>query len=233
MTTKSLGQEGLFWFIGVVEDRNDPLKLGRVKVRIYDLHTSNKALMPTDQIPWANIMMPAYSPSFQKVGLSPTGLTVGTTVLGFFMDGSDANQPVVMGTIHGIPGNNVQNHDVPEVAREINNISKDYDSMEPTSAYKAKYPYNKVLRTEGGHVVEIDDTPGNERLHIFHKSGTYTEVNNEGRKVDKVVGDHFEIVFKNQTMHVRGNVNILVDGTYTLESKGNMTFKAPRIDLNP
>jgi hypothetical protein len=119
------------------------------------------------------------------------------------------------------------------VAREVNNISKTYDSMEPQSAYRARYPFNKVLRTEGGHVVEIDDTPGSERIHIFHKSGTYSEIDNTGRKVDKVVGDSFEITLGNKTVHINGNVNILVEGTYTLESKGNMTLKAPRIDLNP
>ncbi len=233
MTTKNLGQEGLIWFVGKVENREDPLMLGRVKVRAYHFHTDNKSLMPTDELPWALIMVPPTNPSHDKVGLSPNGLTVGSTVIGFFMDGLDANQPVVMGTIHGIPENNNAKHDVAEPAREINNISKEYDSREPESAYAAKYPYNKVLRTEGGHVVEIDDTPGNERIHVFHKSGTYTEINKDGRKVEKVVDDMFEIVFKNQTVHIKGNVDVLVDGTYKVESKGNMTFIAPRIDLNP
>lgn len=233
MTTKFLGQEGLLWFIGVVEDREDPKKLGRVKVRIYNLHTPNKALMPTNELPWATIMLPPYHPSHDKVGLSPNGLTLGSTVIGFFMDGKDSNQPIIMGTIHGIPENNVQKHDVPAPAREINDINKDYDFMEPTTAYAAKYPYNKVLRTERGHVIELDDTPGEERLHIYHNSGTYTEINSKGRKVEKTTGDHFEITLGNQTVHIKGNVNILVDGTYTLESKGNMIIKAPRIDLNP
>jgi hypothetical protein len=233
MTTKNLGQEGLIWFIGKVEDREDPLKLGRVKVRAYNYHTDNKALMPTAELPWAIIMVPPTNPSHDKVGISPNGLTVGSTVIGFFMDGQDANQPVVMGTIHGIPENNETKHDVAEPAREINSISKEYDSREPQSAYEARYPFNKVLRTESGHVVEIDDTPGKERIHVFHKSGTYTEINKDGRKVEKVVDDMFEIVFKNQTVHIRGNVDVLVDGTYTVESKGNMTFIAPRIDLNP
>lgn len=233
MTTKKLGQEGFVWFVGVVEDRNDPLKLGRVKVRIYDFHTLNKALMPTDELPWAIIMMPSYLPSHNKVGLSPTGLTLGSTVIGFFMDGHDSNQPVIMGTIHGIPGNNNNKHDVTDLARDTNSISKSYDSMEPESAYDSKYPFNKVFRTENGHVVEFDDTPGKERIHVYHKSGTYTEIDKDGRKVDKVVDDYFEIVLGNKTVHIKGNVNILVDGTYTLESKGNMLIKAPRVDINP
>jgi len=224
MTTKNLGQEGLIWFIGKVEDREDPLMLGRVKVRAYHYHTENKALMPTAELPWALIMMPPTNPSHNKVGLSPNGLTVGSTVLGFFMDGQDANQPVVMGTVHGIPENNTSKHDVAEPAREINNISKEYDSKEPKSAYDATYPYNKVFRTEGGHVVEFDDTPGKERINIFHKSGTYTEVDKDGRKVDKVVDNYFEIILKNQTVHIKGNYDVFVDGvtTFTCEQV-NMT----------
>lgn len=241
MTISSLGQQGFIWFIGVVEDRNDPLKLGRVKVRIYNFHTENKSLMPTSQLPWAIIMVPPTNSSHQQVGISPTGLTIGSTVIGFFMDGNDGNQPVIMGTIHGIPDNNQQKHDVSTLTREINDLRKDYDSMEPQSAYNSKYPFNKVFKTESGHVVEFDDTPGHERIHIFHKTGSYSEINKDGRRVDKTVDKHFEIVISDQTIHIKGNqevkidgnVNILVDGTYTLESKGNMLIKAPRIDFNP
>lgn len=232
MTTHQLGQEGLHWFVGVVEDREDPKKLGRVKVRVYNLHSENKALMPTDQLPWATIMMPAFFPSHEKVGLSPNGLTVGSTVIGFFMDGYDANQPVIMGTIHGIPNNDEQKHDVPEPAREINNISKTYDTMEPQTAYDARYPYNKVLRTERGHVVEIDDTPGKERIHLFHTSGTYFEINFEGRKVEKVVNDNYKIVLGNDTIHVIGNVNTQVDGSYTLNATGPVVINGSTVNIN-
>lgn len=224
MTTKRLGQEGFVWFFGVVEDREDPLKLGRVKVRIYDFHSTNKALMPTDQLPWAIIMVPPTNPSFNKVGLSPNGLTVGSTVVGFFMDGYDANQPVIMGTIHGIPGNDNNKHDVAELAREVNNLNKQYDSKEPESAYEAKYPYNKVLRTESGHVIELDDTPGKERIHIFHKTGSYTEIDKDGRKVEKVTGNNFEIVLGNSTVHINGNYDLFIDGVTTFTcNQINMT----------
>lgn len=241
MSIKSLGQEGFVWFIGVVEARNDPKKLGRARVRIYNFHTENKALMPTDQLPWATIMVPPTSSSYKQVGISPTGLTIGSTVIGFFMDGNDGNQPVIIGTIHGIPNSNEQQHDVKTLTREINDQNKQYDDYEPSTAYAARYPYNKVFSTESGHIVEFDDTPGEERIHIFHKSGSYTEINKDGRRVDKVTDKHFEIVISDQTIHIKGNqevkidgnVNILVDGTYTLESKGNMLIKAPRIDLNP
>jgi hypothetical protein len=60
--------------------------------------------------------------------------------------------------------------------------------QEPKPYYAAKYPYNHVHQSESGHIIEIDDTPGNERLHRFHRAGTFEEIgplgtkNNEGSK---------------------------------------------------
>ena len=39
------------WFIGEVEDRNDPLKLGRVRVRCFGWHSTNKEELPTADLP--------------------------------------------------------------------------------------------------------------------------------------------------------------------------------------
>jgi len=241
MTTQNLGAEGFRWFIGTVEDRDDPLKLGRVRVRVMNVYSENKALTKTEQLPWAQVLSPINSAGYNKIGISPTGILVGSTVVGFFIDAKDGNHPIILGTIAGMPENNQNNNDVPFEAREINHIVKQRVGPEPPSPYGTKYPYNKVIRTERGHVIEVDDTPDKERIHIYHRTGTYTEVNNEGRKVSKVVDNDFDIVVKNRevwiggnvNVRVKGNVNILVDGTYTVESKGRMKFKAPRIDLNP
>ena len=34
-----MGLGGFLWFFGVVEDRQDPLKVGRLRVRIVGVHT--------------------------------------------------------------------------------------------------------------------------------------------------------------------------------------------------
>lgn len=232
MTSKSLGREGFIWFVGKVEDRDDPLKLGRVRVRAFNFYSDNKALSPTNELPWALIMMPPVHPSHIKVGLSPTGITVGSTVIGFFMDGNDANFPVVMGTIHGIVDNNISKHDVNELARGVNVLEKTYDSYEPESSFASKYPFNKVLSTERGHVIELDDTPGEERIHIYHKSGTYSEINKDGRVVEKIVDKKIEIILKDNTVHVIGNVDIKVDGNYTLNVDGDIVINGKTINLN-
>lgn len=221
MTVQALGEEGFIWFLGVVESREDPKKLGRLKVRIYNINSPKQTRTSTDELPWATVMSPVSASAFNKIGSSPVGIQVGATVIGFFMDGHDNNHPVIMGSIAGIPGNVVDNHDVPPEAREINLVNKSQVGPEPASAYRAKYPYNKVIRTEGGHVIELDDTPNFERIQIYHKSGTYVEINEEGRLVTKSVNDKFDITVKDNqvsiggdaTIEIKGNVNLTVGGT--------------------
>jgi hypothetical protein len=226
------------WFFGVVVDRNDPQQLGRVRIKVQQFHDNdNSQELPNEMLPWATPIVPIISASISKgqkkeIGLAPVGPIEGTTVFGFFADGSIGRKPFYFGSMFGIPDNDQKKHEVPSEARGINSINKVYESSEPVSAFAARYPFNKVFKSESGHLLEIDDTPNKERIHQYHKSGTYTEINSEGRKVEKIVGDDYEIVVKNKTIYVRGNVNIKVDGNYTVESAGNMVFKAPKIDFN-
>lgn len=91
------------WFVGVVEDRKDPEKLGRVKVRIFGYHDSNTQRVTSEDLFWAMVMMPTNSSGSSGVGASPTGLVEGSTVIGFFMDGHAAQTPIVIGTLGGKP----------------------------------------------------------------------------------------------------------------------------------
>jgi N-acetylmuramoyl-L-alanine amidase len=88
------------WF-GVVEDRDDPLNLGRVRVRIFGFHTQDKNKIPTGALPWAVCMQPTTSPSMSGVGHGPTGIVTGTHVVGVWLDGSASQYPFVIGTIPG------------------------------------------------------------------------------------------------------------------------------------
>lgn len=92
-------KDGFNWWIGVVEDRNDPEKLGRVKIRIYGYHTDNKVLLPTDDLPWAIPIHPITSAASSGIGITPVGPLTGTWVMGFFLDGEDMQQPAFLGTI--------------------------------------------------------------------------------------------------------------------------------------
>ena len=90
-------------FVGVVEDRNDPMFLGRLKVRIYSVHTDDKGLLPTEKLPWALVLQPITSPAISGIGRSPTGVVEGTWVFGVFLDEGEYQQPLVMGSLAGNP----------------------------------------------------------------------------------------------------------------------------------
>ena len=92
------GLDGFSWWIGIVEDRQDPLHLGRCRVRIHAWHTEDKTLIPTDDLPWAASVHPV-NDSHGRV--SPP--KEGSLIFGFFMDGKEGNFPVMMGILQGIP----------------------------------------------------------------------------------------------------------------------------------
>ena len=73
------------------------------------------------------------------------------------------------------------------------------------------YPFNKVYESESGHIIEVDDTPGSERLHQFHRSGTFQEMHPNGDKVTKVVRDNYTSVLRDDYIHIDGNQNLTVD----------------------
>jgi len=75
--------------------------------------------------------------------------------------------------------------------------------LEKTSA--AKYPNNTVFETVGHSFVEYDSSPGNERIHFFHKSGTYWEIQEKGDYMFKTVDNRYEIVNKDYNRLVKMN----------------------------
>jgi hypothetical protein len=310
-------------FIGVVEDRKDPLKLGRVRVRCIGYHTKDLNNIPTNSLPWAVVL-------YNTKEIYPP--KDGSWVFGFFQDGEEAQFPIVLGYMPGIPeenpnnfgfcdqrnnNNTIFNYPKTVSTRTYNNdgtgveivdnestvdlnlneaessrlarnenientiVQNKIDSRvteipiasyggvndtynEPENPYNTIYPFNKVFESESGHVKEYDDTPGSERIHEFHRSGTFYEIHSNGTKVEKIVSDNYIIVMKNDNLYIMGNGNVTIQGNiniyvqndatiqvggdtkiygegnfdghfngeFKLESEGNMSFKAPRIDLN-
>lgn len=97
---------------------------------------------------------------------------------------------------------------------------------EPESAYAAVYPFNRVIETAGGIVIEYDSTPNNKRVHIYHPSGSYEEINNDGDRVKKSVGNDWDIVLGDKIAYIAGNLSIKVDGNCTIEAEGNTTINS-------
>lgn len=87
---------------------------------------------------------------------------------------------------------------------------------QPTIPFAAKYPYNRVTETESGHVEEFDDTPGFERLHTYHRSGTFEEIDANGTKVTKIVGDGYTIYDRNGFIAIFGDANVTCSGNVNI-----------------
>ena len=98
-----LGRNGFIWFNGVVEDRQDPQKLGRLRVRCVGIHTDNKDDLPTSDLPWSQLIHPITSSGISGLGSSPGFIVEGTWVFGYFRDGVNMQEPMVIGSLPGKP----------------------------------------------------------------------------------------------------------------------------------
>jgi len=273
-----MGKAGFNWFVGVVEDRQDPKTLGRLRVRCLGYHTEDLIKLKTEDLPWAHVMNPITSATVSGLGQTPLGAVEGTWVVGFFQDGVGAQQPIIIGTLPGVPsevptkipvgddgnyaGKGFQDYvggaypkykdetDVNRLAvgddknphstltmrradRTVGIGRADFDSVdvrrantgvvivdsdngtsfnEPQTPYDAKYPYNHVHESESGHIRELDDTPGAERIHERHSSGTGYEIHPKGDKVTRVKSDNYTLTAGDDFAHIKGNQSTTVDG---------------------
>lgn len=125
------------FYSGVVEDRNDNLMLGRCRVRIVGVHNEHVDELPTKDLPWAHPMTPITSAAMNGIGETPLGPVEGTWVIVFFKDGEEMQQPVMIGTIGGIP---VGHNDMEEYASvteiAVDKIHSNDESVEPTYTEK-------------------------------------------------------------------------------------------------
>ena len=93
----------------------------------------------------------------------------------------------------------------------------------PPERSSPQYPYNSVRLTESGHLFEVDDTPGAERIKEAHRRGTFYEILDDGTKVTKIVKDKYTLVVGNDFVNVRGAAIVTVEGDCNLYTKGNLT----------
>ena len=240
----------MVWFMGVVEDVNDPQHINRVRVRCIGFHPKDKTLLPTSNLPWA----PFLSSTAQ---MSAPMVNQGDWVVGFFIDGNMAQQPVVIGSLVGIPqeqanpnegfydptgihpkfpgeGTNPRHARGEAGAPDRNAVAFSKSTAtsgvpvadgtkfaEPESKFDARYPANHVMETDGGHVFEMDDTPGAERVQIFHRKGSFVEFHPDGSIVHRGAQDRYHIILNNENLYVGGNMNMSVVGAVNILSGTN------------
>ncbi len=242
-----MGLSGYVWWQGVVEDRLDPLQLGRARVRILGFHTEEKTKIPTDSLPWAYPAMPLDS----TPGSIPN-LKEGMWVMGFFRDGESAQEPIMTHMIDSgyvtennshkgfnDPETNSFKPEKPEgvepVLGEVNTTKLARgitdNTLRDDSDITRVYPYNHVSESESGHLVEFNDTPGSESISVAHRSGTYSEVDQDGDTTVKVVGNNYEITAKDKYTTVDEDMNVTVGGNVISTVTGGRTEKAGSLEI--
>jgi hypothetical protein len=285
-----IGQDGFIWSFGVVEDRFDPLYLGRCKVRWFSDNPESKEDCPTDELPWS------YRLGDLDSGCNVVGPKEGDWVFGFYKDGLTKQEPVIVGRVFGFPerladpkkgfydprpDSVLSGHQVPRkpdrmqqydtghgndyweqspksrfpdknyleepdsnryergytekprsqisktvVPLKLENIdigqrdvdTADHDAgtgtdvdspggkfSEPETPFNPKYPYNHVYFSESGHFTEVDDTPDFERLHWYHRVGTFKEIHPVGTTVEKIVDSQYHIVLETRFTHIEAS----------------------------
>lgn len=87
------------WFIATVVDASPPYGFeGRVKIRIHGLHTSSTKLIPQNDLPWAQCVLPTTEGGVSGIGRMPK-IQSNALVFGMFMDGVNSQTPIVIGSI--------------------------------------------------------------------------------------------------------------------------------------
>ena len=200
--------DNIRWFIGTVVDLGDPTTMGRIKVRVIGVHGDS---IKNEDLPWAQTVVPINEGGTKEFG-NALGIQVDARVFGIFMDGKDSQMPLILGSMPKYEDDTNGDRSTPRLSRGINTISKTPDTVngEPASPYAAVYPNNKVTQTPSGHVIEIDDTPSAERIHIYHKSGSFVEFHPNG----DVVTQHkngFKLTAGDEKIHITGKLEITVN----------------------
>ena len=106
LPTRRIGNDGFSWWVGQIEKPSKPPAKGgyRYKVRIVGDHPGSKELLSSDDLPWANVMMPVNVPFMPgNVGGAASQLIEGCWVVGFYLD-QDRQKPIIMGSIGVTPG---------------------------------------------------------------------------------------------------------------------------------
>lgn len=274
------------FFRGVVEDNEDPEKRGRLKVRIFGIHSTSKISgqvdgIETDNLVWSEPALPITEGSQSGFGAFSIPLK-GAHVFLFFENGNPLS-PRYFASSPGIPQNKANpkegfndpdgvyptEHRLKEpdyhrlmrgeteatiVKDKTDKLKKNIQVAggetwdEPNPMYAAQYPHNVVLATHGGVQIEVDSTPNQQRVHIYHPSNTYIEIGPKGDMIIRNDGGKYEIVMQDQKTNidcsewhtvgksrkvkvgldeikeVGGNASLQVDGNYEIKVSGDMIF---------
>lgn len=147
MTERNFGQ-ATNSFIAEVADVNDPHQAGRVRIRIYGRH-DDRTNIPDSALPFAQVVQPVTSAANGRMGTAPVGLTVGSKVIGMWID-ADQQLPVIYGSV-GRAGDPIQGQTV-NGAPAVNTAT---GSIPGSSQGSANNPYS-ALNTNRVSISDVD-----------------------------------------------------------------------------
>lgn len=249
-------------------DKNGQVKVRIFGIHTVNNENSNEDFnfIKTSDLPWAEVIG---SNEFGLVsGIGFTSIPKQGTLVWVILDHDDPNHPIVLGTCNGKAtevsdyskggfcdpsgtyplSTRLNEYDTNEISRgQIKNtvIKTKNDNLDSSDAYSevaqgvSTYPMNHVFESQTGHMMEFDDSPGNERVQIIDKQGNYSEMKlNE--YIDKAVANKINLVMGNLLEHIVGNTHIESDGNVlwniggnlTIDVTGNVIINGARIDLN-
>lgn len=202
------GLDNFVWWTGIVEGRKDPLKLGRLQVRIFGWHQDDKKMVPSENLLWAQPVLAANN--YDKTNIPKEG----EVVMGFFMDGEYGQFPFYFGIIPNIPeiiypqtkgfsdpAQDVKERPIPIHVGGPTRYPAESDLNQPTTSrlaraenieqtplpmailppvYSAKYPYNSSTVSESGHYFNMDDTQMAENILLMHRLASYIQLGPAG-----------------------------------------------------
>ena len=244
-----MGMDGFIWFTGVVEDRNDPSQLGRVRVRCVGHHTDDKSKIPTADLPWAHVMHPVTDPSMNGMGNTPSFMVEGTWVVGFFMDAEDKQQPIIIGTLPGVPDespntskgfydptgtypktNFLEESDVNRLARaDKNNV---HDMI--TKKIEFAEQFKKIETAQSGNFEMPFDNSLNNTIypynHVYESESGHVREFDDSYNEERISEFHKDGTFYEITaggdkvVHVKGDNYEFVAGSTFINVKGDVNL---------
>lgn len=96
------------------------------------------------------------------------------------------------------------------------------EAQEPPPAGDPRYPHNRVTKTPSGHLFELDDTPASERIKLYHRTGTYLEIDAVGSLVTKIVGKAFSYISESDIRNVVGSTLLIYGGDFTEQFRASV-----------
>jgi hypothetical protein len=149
-----IGQDGFVWWIGIVEDIDDPLTLGRCKVRCFGYHPAKSTnLVPTEDLPFALSIHPLNTPNLYGTP------RVGEWVFGFFLDSLSAQEPAILGYLPAIPEEASTYFGTPSsLTRNFASVTNKNDVLWDVNNASIKISANTNLTLNGSNTLIFSDS---------------------------------------------------------------------------